>query len=193
MLFTLAVNSIVMRKYILPIVFFCSITASAQVYCSYSGGGCANGLSQPTQYASNIVSNICNILGVRYINTYAGNVGNACASNYQGYPIITYNRQFMNYLSSNNQWAPISVLAHEVGHHVNNDISWYGAFKHSWTKELQADYVSGYVMYKMGASLENAKSAFYIMFDWMGSMSHPDTPRRIDALTAGYYRARNGF
>lgn len=170
---------------------FCNIYS--QNYCSYSGGSCSNGLAYPSQYAINVVQSICSQLGIRYIDTYAGNVGNACASNFQGKPIITYNSQFMNYLASNNRWAPISVLAHEVGHHINNDISWYGQFKHSWTKELQADYVSGYVLFKMGASLENAKSAFYLMFSWMGTSSHPDTPRRIDALTQGYLRAAKGF
>lgn len=183
-----------MKKYIFTTLLILVFSYSySQVYCSYSGGGCSNGLTNPTQYASNVVKSVCNNLGIQYIQTYAGNVGNACASNFQGRPIITYNVQFMNYLASKNQWAPISVLAHEVGHHINSDISWYGQFKHSWTKELQADFVSGYVLYKMGASLENAKSAFYIMFSWMGSSSHPDTPRRIDALTQGYIRAANGF
>nr|WP_321237216.1 hypothetical protein [uncultured Psychroserpens sp.] len=178
---------------IILIVLLFSITTYAQVYCSYSGGGCANGLVNPTQYVTNVVSDICNRLNIQYINTYAGNVGNACASNYQGMPIITYSSQFMNYLASKNSWAPISVLAHEVGHHINNDISWYGSFKHPWSKELQADYVSGYVLYKMGASLNDATSAFQHMFSWMGTTTHPDTPRRIDALTQGYIRAANGF
>lgn len=182
-----------MKTIILLLFMSLSLSSHSQIYCSYSGGGCANGLTNPTKYASDIVSNICYNLNISYINTYAGNVGNACASNYQGAPIITYNSQFMNYLASKNQWAPISVLAHEVGHHINSDISWYGNFKHPWTKELQADFVSGYVLFKMGASLENAKSAFYVMFSWMGSTTHPDTPRRMDALTQGYLRAANGF
>jgi hypothetical protein len=187
-------NSKIMKKlvFIFGIILY-SYAGNAQVYCSYSGGGCANGLAYPTTYASNVVRNICNTLQIPYIDTYAGNVGNACASNFQGRPIITYNREFMNYLASNNQWAPISVMAHEVGHHLNNDISWYGSFKHPWTKELQADFVSGYVLRKMGASLEDAKSAFYIMFSWMGTSSHPDTPKRIAALTQGYMRASYGY
>ncbi len=181
-------------RYIILIVFlFLVLDNQAQIYCSYSGGGCANGLTPPTQYASNVVSSICNTLGINYISTYAGNVGNACASNYNGTPIITYNVQFMNYLYSHNEWAPISVMAHEVGHHLNGDASWYGAFQHSWTKELRADFVSGYVLYHMGATLNQSKSAFYVMFDWMGSSSHPDTPRRIAALTQGFIRASNGF
>ncbi len=179
----------------LALFFFVLITGfcSAQVYCSYSGGGCANGLTPPTQYTANVVSSICNTLRVPYIQTYAGSVGNACASRFRGRPIITYNVQFMNFLHSRSKWAPISVLAHEVGHHVSGDISWYGSFQHPWTKELRADYVSGYVLYKMGATLQQARSALYIMFNWMGSASHPDSPKRIAALTQGYIRAKQGF
>ena len=94
---------------------------------------------------------------------------------------------------ANNKWAPVTVLAHEIGHHINYDISWYGSFKHPWSKELQADYVSGYVMQKLGVSLEDALSAFKTMFSWYGSYTHPDTPRRIDALSLGYLRASQGF
>lgn len=177
---------------LITICFF-SLFVKGQVFCSYSGGGCSNGLTNPTNYVVNIVSNITNLLQMPYIQTYAGDVGNACASNYHGVPIITYNRNFMNFLANRNQWAPISVLAHELGHHFNNDISWYGGFKHPWTKELQADYLSGYVLQKMGASLPNALAAFGIMFNWMGSLSHPNTPMRIDALKQGYFRAANGF
>ena len=43
----------------------------------------------------------------------------------------------------------MSVLAHEVGHHVNQDLSWYGQFEHPWTQELQADFISGYVLARM--------------------------------------------
>lgn len=184
-----------MKKiYLCLILFILSFSfVNSQVFCSYSGGGCANGLSNPTPLAANSVKSICNVLGIPYISTYAGNVGNACASNFQGRPIITYNSGFMNYLASNNRWAPISVLAHEVGHHINSDISWYGQFKHSWTKELMADFVSGYVMFKLGASLNDAKSGLRVNFTWMGSSSHPDSPKRIAALTQGYLRAANGF
>lgn len=193
---TLLKHDFMKTKQLFAILVFSSLSLSsieAQVYCSYSGGSCANGLTNPSNYASSLVSRICSILGVSYIETYAGNVGNACASSYYGRPIITYNRGFMNYLASNNSWAPISILAHEVGHHISGDISFYGSFQHPWTKELRADFVSGYVLYKMGASLYDATSALRLTFSWMGSSSHPDSPRRIDALTQGWNQARRGY
>jgi len=181
------------KRILILVIFMLPFFSYAQVYCTWSGGGCADGLSNPTPYVVNIVQSICTTLGVPYIEAYSGRVGNACASNFQGRPIITYNSDFMNYLANQNLWAPISVLAHEVGHHVNNDITWYGALEHPWTRELRADYISGYVLFKLGASLYDAQSAFRIMFSWMGTESHPDTPKRMAALSQGYTRAANGF
>lgn len=161
--------------------------------CSYSGGSCTEGLSDPAQIAINVVADVCSILNIQYISIYAGDVGNACASNFMGSPVITYNPQFLAFLYDNNSWAPVSVLAHEVGHHLFADPTWYGSFTHSWTKELRSDYVSGYVLYKLGASLFDAQSAFRVMFDWLGSTTHPDTPKRMAALEQGWRRAQMGF
>lgn len=181
-------------KIYLVVVLFSILTNSWGQGCSYSGGSCVSGLSQSTQYAQTVTQNVCQILQIQYIPIYRAAVANACASrDFNGFPIITYNQNFLNYLAQNNNWAPISVIAHEVGHHYNLDITVLGSFQHSWTKELEADFVSGYVLYKMGASLNDALSAFYVMFNWMGSASHPDTPRRIDALRQGYHRASLGF
>jgi hypothetical protein len=162
--------------------------------CAFSGGGlCDSNLADPTQYAVDVVQNICNVLGTPYIPIYRANIPNACALiGPQGTPIITYNPIFLGKLYEANVWAPISVLAHEVGHHIYQDPSWYGSFQHPWTKELRADYVSGYVMFKLGASLSDAQSAFSDSFSF-GSPSHPDTPRRLDAILAGYLRAYQGF
>ncbi len=161
--------------------------------CSYAGGPCQSGLQNPTPLAIKVVGDVCSVLGIRYITIYQGNVPNACASVYMGMPIISYNYRFLNYLSAQNSWAPVSVIAHEVGHHFNADATMLGAFKHPWSKELKADFISGYALYKLGASLSDAQSAFQVMFDWYGSATHPDTPRRMAALEQGWLQASNGF
>jgi len=185
-----------MKKLLLLFVllFHGIITCFAQG-CAYSGaGGCSSNLQHPTHYAISIVQSVCYQLQTSYINIYKANIENACASfASNGAPIITYNPDFMEYLAQNNAWAPISVVAHEVGHHISADLSWYGQLQHPWSRELRADFISGYVMFKLGASLSDAQSAFRVMFDWLGSSSHPDTPKRIDALNAGYYRASLGY
>lgn len=184
-----------MKKLLLIALLFNSMSASYAQSCAFSGsGGCSSNLARPTQYAINVVQSVCNILRVPSIPIYIAGIENACASlGPNGEAIITYNPLFLGNLYQINQWAPISVLAHEVGHHINADITWYGSFQHPWSRELRADYVSGYVLFKLGASLSDAQSAFRSSFSLFGSPSHPDTPRRLDALTAGYQRAYQGF
>ncbi|MFH6994562.1 hypothetical protein [Flavobacterium sp. FlaQc-48] len=145
--------------------------------------------------ALNVVTSVCATLGISEIPVYRGEVQNACAfADNFGNRFITYNPNFLNYLYTNNQWAPISVLAHEVGHHFGMHSSWYGSFLHPWTKELQSDYISGYVLYKLGCpSIQDALSAMNLMFSYTGTASHPDSPKRMDALIQGYNRASQGF
>ena len=173
---------------------FIVVIAKAQG-CAYAGeGGCAANLIDPTPLAVRVVGDVCRKLNIQQLYVFQASVQNACASNLaDGTPIITYNNQFLNNLYQQNSWAPVSVLAHEVGHHYNADATWFGQFSHPWTRELRADFVSGYVLFKLGASLEDSQSAFRIIFSAVGSESHPDTPTRMQALAAGYLRAYQGF
>ena len=84
-------------------------------------------------------------------------------------------------------FAPVSVLAHEVGHHANGDTTWFGVFRHPWHRELGADFVSGLALARLGASPEEATRALRAMFNF-GSPSHPDTPRRMAAVMDGWQR-----
>lgn len=182
-----------MKNLLIALILLFSGHLSLAQSCSYAGGAGLGQLYPASTYAKQVVRSVCQTLGISYIETFATNRGNAFATTFYGRPIIGYNEHFIGYLHMQNQWAPISVMAHEVGHHLNMDLSWYGSFRHPWSKELQADFVSGYVMAKMGCSLFDAQSAFRVMFTWMGTGSHPDTPRRMAALQQGYQRAQMGY
>lgn len=160
------------------------------INCSFGGGSQGIGLMDPTINAVQGVQSICNVLGVSPIKIFQGNVPNAAATIINNTPVIVYNSNFMNQLSSFNYYAPYSVLGHEVGHHVNFDLTFYGQFQHPWTKELRADYVSGVAMRRLGVSLNNALSACYALYSTEGSSSHPDSPKRIDAVTLGWYNGQ---
>lgn len=182
-----------MKNLLIVIMLFLSKESLSQGYCAFNGNLCTDGMMQPSSYAIDVTNKVSAVLGVSGIQVFSSNTGNACATSYQGYPVITYNQNWFGFLHNLNPWAPISVIAHEVGHHINLDITWYGAFSHPWTKELRADYVSGYVMMKLGASLNDALVASGTMIDYLGSVSHPDTPKRVEAIRQGYFRALNGF
>ncbi len=181
-------------KALILILLITPLIAQAQSYpllCSWSGGGFGNGLFQPTSYALQISQRVANVLGVAPINIYRGGVPNASATVINNSPVIVYSSQFLNSMGQQaSSWAPVSIIAHEYGHHMNFDTSFYGQFKHPWTKELQADFVSGFAMARMGASLEQSTRALRSNFSFTSSGSHPDTPKRLDALTQGWHRGR---
>ena len=182
-------------KYFFIILLFSPLTVFSQSYpllCSWAGGVQeGQGLLQATPLAFNVSNHVAQLLNVSTIPIYIGGVPNASATVINGRPVIVYNSYFLNYMAQKaSQWGPISIIAHEYGHHVNFDTTFYGKFKHSWTKELQADFISGVVMARMGATIEQATRALRVNFSYMESQSHPNTPKRLDALAQGWYREK---
>src|SRR5829696_6422189 len=87
------------------------------------------------------------------------NIENAAAVVYGGKRYVLYNPTFINNLvkTTGTEWAAISVLAHEIGHHLNgHTVSARGSQPEL---ELEADEFSGYVLRKMGATLAQSQAA----------------------------------
>lgn len=151
----------------------------------------------PADLAQQQVDIITRSLGMPRIPTYAAQVTNAEATRILQYGrpvlVIRYNPVFLNNLyRQSGMWASISVLAHEVGHHFNGDTGFYSGWSNQWGKELRADYLSGFVLARAGASLEESTRALRSMYSAMGSATHPDTPKRLAALAAGWQKGRLG-
>lgn len=103
--------------------------------------------------------------------------------------VVAYNPVFLDALkAAGGPFSSLSVLAHEVGHHANGDTTWRSANVHPWARELGADFASGFALARLGASAEQALQAVRLMFTRIGSPSHPDSPRRMDAIHAGWRR-----
>lgn len=106
-----------------------------------------------------------------------------------GNPIIVYDPQWFESIYFNyGRAANISILAHEIGHHAQNHSSIRGMFLNQWQKELEADFLSGYAMAKMGYSLYDSLIAIRNLSRGC-SYSHPCTNNRIQAITNGWYYA----
>lgn len=123
----------------------------------------------------------------------AGNVPNACATMiYNEYSkelerYIIYNQTFMfNITQKINYWASISILAHEVGHHLNGHSLIPGGSRPSL--ELEADKFSGFVLAKLGATLDDAQSAINSLVSEQGSSTHPPKSARLAAIANGWYQ-----
>ncbi len=103
-------------------------------------------------------------------------------------PAIVYNPDFMTRLYNINDWAPASVIAHEIGHHVARD----RGNSSSHRRELAADEVSGCAMAWMGASRQQATVAMTKGLPVnAGSPSHPGTDQRVQAITQAYSECGN--
>ncbi len=116
--------------------------------------------------------NISNAIAATVINSYGS---------YDRY--IIYDKSFLERVNgvTGTDWASISIMAHEIGHHLNGHTLINGMNSHS--KELQADEFSGFVLGKMGATLNEALKAINELGDDNSSNSHPNKFLRINSIT----------
>jgi hypothetical protein len=86
-------------------------------------------------------------------------------------------------------WAMVQTLAHEVGHHLSFHEGGYSydiAANHG--QELEADYFSGYILARMGASLQDATSSDRAI-EQPASATHPSSAQRIAVISQGWREA----
>ena len=130
----------------------------------------------------------------RFAIKECSNISNAIATTYKGINYILYDKNFMNDIANNtNSWSKISILAHEIGHHVKgHTMSESLSLKENRDREIEADEYSGFVMYKLGASLKDAQIAIgYYAKDGDDSYStHPARDKRLSAIAVGYNKAK---
>ncbi len=113
-------------------------------------------------------------------------VDNAAAVIYQNQRYILYNPSFINQLdkAANDKWASISVLGHEIGHHLlGHTLDGTGS---QIPKELGADEFSGLVLRRMGASLQQAQLAMQLISSPNASATHPGERDRLAAIARGW-------
>jgi|TARA_B110000240_G_scaffold196971_1_gene250693 tetratricopeptide (TPR) repeat protein len=107
---------------------------------------------------------------------------------------LLYNKDWIKKTySDNNYYHHLSILAHEVGHHLNghtlvsNGTS-IEKLQESRTMELEADYFSGSIMFKLGASLMESQEAILRVSNNSDDTysSHPSRDKRLKAIEDGY-------
>ncbi|MBP6430183.1 MAG: M48 family metalloprotease [Ferruginibacter sp.] len=118
------------------------------------------------------------------------NIQNAYATVINQVRWIIYDNEFLESLDSyaSTKWASISVLAHEIGHHYYNHV-----IKNQGStipSEIEADKFSGYVMQRLGATVEQAKAAMEKIGTDRASTTHPAKKDRLTAITAGWNMAK---
>ena len=105
--------------------------------------------------------------------------------------VIGFNPEFIDSVNSmvgGNKWAAVSIMAHEVGHHLSGHTLQPGGSQPPI--ELEADKFSGFVLQKMGASLDDALVAIKsIVPEGPDGPTHPGQGKRVDAITEGWMQS----
>ena len=99
--------------------------------------------------------------------------------------LIFYNAEFMASVArkDKNYWSMVAILAHEVGHHIRFHTIIPGR-DHEF--ELEADYQAGFILRRMGATLEQTQAAFRTVGPEAATTSHPPRAQRVQAATLGW-------
>ena len=120
---------------------------------------------------------------------YGASIDNAIATIVDNKRFILYDPQLLSYSDSKSgdYWSSMSILAHEIGHHLSG---------HTLTKdgsnptdELEADKYSGFILYKLGASLKQSINAINNLGNVNATSTHPSKKQRIKAITDGWNEA----
>jgi hypothetical protein len=148
--------------------------------------------------AENALNRIMKLTGLpANFEIRAASIDNACAvikcdDNGDCQRFILYNQEFMEKIKSetSSNFAELAILAHEIAHHLSgHTLTSAGS---SYDMELEADKFAGFILYKLGATIDDAKKA-YSKLNENGSSTHPPKSARIAAISNGYYEAkRNG-
>ncbi len=142
--------------------------------------------------AKEIINNMLNLINWQENFTVREQNGirNAYATIINRARWIVYDNNFLEDLDAYTatKWASISVLAHEIGHHYyDHVVSSSGSVP---PKEIEADAFSGYVLAKMGATLQQSIAAMQAIASDRASSSHPAKADRVAAITRGWNEAQ---
>lgn len=168
----------------------CALLVTTIPAAAFAGRG-GRAVSPSSVYAAFVVASVADAAGVETPNIYRAPVDAAHAVIVDGREAIVYNPWFLDDVNdrTGTPWAAVSVIAHELGHlyyghaHAPTDgLSPEVLHEH----ELEADYYSGLVLARMGASLEEAEAAQNALYVDMDTPTHPDSRRRMNAIRSGW-------
>ena len=158
------------------------LVAAGGTLCVFTRPAAGPPLQPGSRAARKDVADVMAALGYQAeIPIFAGPVQNAAAYPSQAGrgPMIVYNPRFLTRLYEINDHAPISVIAHEIGHFVAKNAN----HPHPHVREIAADEVSGCAMALMGVSLADATAAMIQGLPRTpGTTTHPSTESRVRAI-----------
>ena len=122
----------------------------------------------------------------------AADIKNAVATTEGKQRYILYSTTFLENFKkeANTQWAAYCVLAHEIGHHLSNHDLEEKTPSVRKRFELEADRFAGGIMFRLGATLEEAQAGVNTFSLDNESQTHPPKRARLEALAVGWKQAQ---
>jgi len=142
---------------------------------------------------ADVVESIKKVIGINvpFVTYISKGEDNAFATVVKGRRILVIDHMFMHTVNkgAGTEWAAISIIAHEIGHHV-------AGFSRRPTQheaEFDADYWSGYILQKLGSSEEAATKCIMRYGSEIDTKSHPNKYSRSSAIKKGWQDAKKGY
>lgn len=114
----------------------------------------------------------------------------AAAQMINGQRVILFDPHFMAQVADKicPDWGAMSILAHEVGHHLAGHTLRQST--EPWRDELEADQFSGFVLARLGATQVETVSAAANIMPEQPTPTHPGRNDRIAAIIHGWQNAQ---
>lgn len=164
--------------------------------CSYDGQPVRFGIGeQAPRDCRDMIEKVMDFTGLpQNFQVTEADVPNAAAAillDQQRVPqrVIAFNPDFIELVrreTGGNPWAAVSIMAHEVGHHLAGHTIQPGGSQPPI--ELEADKFSGFVLYKMGASRQDTLTAIQTLVpeSVRHDSTHPGRAQRVAAISDGW-------
>lgn len=164
--------------------------------CNYTGGRtptvtCHYVPQATNSHANRVVNRILKPIGLmqNFRVMECANTQNCFATVMNGQRFIIYDGSFMQQIqnATETDWSAISIIAHEIGHHLQGHTLTSGGSAHQ--KELEADRFSGFVLHQLGATMDESMIAIRTIATINASTTHPGRMTRLDAIRNGWAEA----
>lgn len=153
-------------------------------------GSYTDSLTADAYHAHEMLTQIMDVVGLLpNFELKEAKVDNVEASILRRKRYILYNPEYIKWINNttHDKWAAMALLAHEVGHHLNGHTIRKGGS--TPRLELEADEFAGFVLYKLGASLEQSQEVMKYIAKTSASPTHPSRASRMLAIENGWNRA----
>ena len=185
LIFLLLLTSPLAAQQLITIAHSCSFDGEEQQTDFYT--------FDASEEADRIVGRIVNAVSLaKNFVVKSADCTNALATTEGKQRYILYNTTFLEKFKQTGKvkWGAYCVLAHEIGHHLNNHDFAITESKKRKVQELEADKFAGGVLFTLGATLEEAQAGIDLLQSAGESKTHPPARARAEAMANGWKNAQ---